>query len=71
MAREPFPIDDPDDEIPPASPARRRGAMITGCLFIVVVVVFLVWFTAENSDPPEDQPSLFGWIAPPSPVTIL
>lgn len=62
MAKDEFPIDDPDDEIPPANPARRRVAMLTGCLFVVVVLVFLVWFIAENSDPPDEQPGMFGLI---------
>jgi hypothetical protein len=43
------PIDDPDDEVLPASPGRRRTAMTIGCLFVIVVLVFLVWFAATHS----------------------
>ncbi|HUE95556.1 MAG TPA: hypothetical protein VMN39_02805 [Longimicrobiaceae bacterium] len=63
MAKDPFPIDDPDDEIPPANPARRRVATITACLFVLVVLGFIIWFTVENSDPPAERRSLFGWAA--------
>lgn len=60
MAKDAFPIDDPDDEIHPANPARRRFVTIVGLLLMLAVIAFIVWFTAENADPPDQQPSLFG-----------
>lgn len=60
MPQDPYPIDDSDDEILPASPARRRAAKVTGCLFVLVVLGFILWFSLENDDPPEDRPGLFG-----------
>ncbi len=44
------PIDDPDDEVLPASPGRRRAAMAIGCLFVVIVLVFLIWFGVTHSE---------------------
>lgn len=44
------PIDDPDDEVLPASPAHRRVAMTIGCLFVIVVVAFLIWFGVTHSE---------------------
>ena len=62
MAKDEFPIDHPDDEIPPANPARRRVAMYTGCLFVVIVVGFLIWFAATYNTPADDRGSLFGML---------
>ena len=64
MAKDEFPIDDPDDEMIPANPARRRVAMITGVVFVLLIIVFIVWFTAENPEPTQERPGLFGWVAP-------
>jgi hypothetical protein len=60
MAKDPFPIDNADDEMLPANPARRRVARATGCLFVIVVLGFILWFTLENDDPPDERPRLFG-----------
>jgi hypothetical protein len=38
------------DPPPPASPGRRRLAMVFAMLFIAVILVFLVWFIAANAD---------------------
>lgn len=53
------PIDDPDDEVLPASPERRRVAMTIGCLVVVAVVAFLIWFAATHSGT-FDRPGWFG-----------
>lgn len=53
------PIDDPDDEVLPASPRRRRVAMTIGCLFVVGVLVFLIWFGASHTGTSE-RPGWFG-----------
>ena len=60
MAKDPFPIDEADDEMIPASPRRRRVARATGCLFVVVVLGFILWFTLENTSPPDDRSGIFG-----------
>lgn len=60
MAKDPFPIDNADDEMLPANPSRRRVARATGCLFVVIVLGFVLWFTLENDDPPADRPGMFG-----------
>ena len=41
-------IDDPDDEVIPASPRRRRIATAIGCLFVLVLLAVLIWFGASN-----------------------
>ena len=63
-------IDDPDDEIPAATKGRRTTSMIIALLMAGAVIVFLVWFTAENADPPDDQPQILGsrGIVIPSPA---
>ena len=53
------PIDDPDDEVLPASPQRRRTAMTIGCLFVLAVLAFLIWFGATHSATFE-RPGWFG-----------
>lgn len=62
MPKDPFPIDNPEDDMLPANPARRRFAKATGCLFVIVVLGFVLWFTLENDDQPEDRPRLFSAI---------
>ena len=71
MAKDEFPIDRADDEIPPANPARRRVAMLTGCLFVVVVLVFLIWWIAANPEATQEQPSLFGVADPHGVISPL
>ena len=51
------PIDDPDDEVLPASPGRRRTAMTIGCLFVIALLVFLIWFSASHTGTAERR----GW----------
>lgn len=53
------PIDDPDDEVLPASPRRRQAAMAIGCLFILAMLVFLIWFIATHTET-FDRPGWFG-----------
>lgn len=53
------PIDDPDDEVLPASPRRRRTAMTIGCLLVVVLVAALLWFGATHTATFEDR-GMFG-----------
>lgn len=52
-------IDDPDDEVLPASPGRRRTAMTVGCLFVIAVLAFLIWFVATHTQTFE-RPGWFG-----------
>lgn len=52
-------IDDPDDEMLPASPRRRRAAMTIGCLFALALLAFLVWFAATHTGT-MDAPGWFG-----------
>ena len=52
-------IDDPDDEVLPASPTRRRAAMSIGCLLAIALLVFLVWFAATHTGT-SDRPGMFG-----------
>lgn len=51
------PIDDPDDEVLPASPRRRRAALTIGCLFVIGVLVFLIWFGVTHTSTSEG----WGW----------
>ena len=53
-------IDDPDDEVLPASPERRRAAAIVGCLTLLLMLGGLVWFVATHTDTFESQ-GLFGF----------
>lgn len=53
------PIDDPDDEVLPASPARRRKAMLIGCLFAILLLAILIWFGVTHTRT-SDHPGLFG-----------
>lgn len=53
------PIDDPDDEVLPASPERRRTVMTIGCLFALALVAFLIWFGATHTGT-FGRPSWFG-----------
>lgn len=59
MDRDRFRIDDPDDEVLPASPGRRRGAAILGCATLLVLLAILVWFVATHTQTFEN-PGLFG-----------
>lgn len=52
-------IDDPDDEVLPASPRRRRASMMIGCLFAIVLIAVLIWFGATHTGTGE-QPGWFG-----------
>ena len=53
------PIDNPDDEVLPATPGRRRTAMTIGCLFVVVVLGALIWFGVTHTGT-GNSPSWFG-----------
>lgn len=59
MARERITIDDPDDEILPASPRRRKIHALVGCLTLLILLAVLVWFVANNTQTFENR-SLFG-----------
>lgn len=59
MSREGRHIDNPDDEILPASPGRRRSAMVVGCLFALLLLAVLVWFVATHTET-MDNPGWFG-----------
>lgn len=59
MARERIAIDDPDDEILPASPRRRKIHALVGCLTLLILIAFLVWFVATNTETMENG-NLFG-----------
>ncbi|HEX6924901.1 MAG TPA: hypothetical protein VF167_05705 [Longimicrobiaceae bacterium] len=60
MATDPkIPIDDPDDEVLPASPARRRAKLAIGCLIVLGVLVFLIWFAVTHTGT-ADRPGRFG-----------
>lgn len=52
-------IDDPDDEVLPASPRRRRAAAMIGCLFALFLMLVLVWFAATHTQT-LDSPGWFG-----------
>lgn len=52
-------LDDPDDEVLPASRPRRRAAAMLGCLTLVLVLAVLIWFVASNTKTLEN-PGLFG-----------
>ena len=60
MSRDRIPIDNPDDEIIPASPGRRRTATTIGCLAVVLLLAVLIWFGATHTETFEGQ-SLFGF----------
>lgn len=60
MAKDRFPIDDPNDEIPAANRSRRLVVTLVGLGLMVAIIGFIVWFTAENANPPDQQPSIFG-----------
>ena len=53
------PIDDPDDAVRPASPARRRVARTIGCLFVGILLACLIWFGVTHSETFE-RPGWFG-----------
>lgn len=50
-------IDDPDDEILPASPGRRRAATVMGCLVVLLLVGLLVYWIAFRTPAPQQR----GW----------
>ena len=52
-------IDDPDDEVLPASPKRRQAAMTIGCLFALALLAFLIWFGVTHTGT-ADSPGWFG-----------
>lgn len=54
MAPSDDPLDDPGEGMP-ASPARRRAAIAAGILMLLLILVTLVWFIAENADAPDDR----------------
>lgn len=60
MARNRITIDDPDDEILPASPGRRRRRAILGCLTLIVLLGVLVWFAVTHTETFQN-PGLFGF----------
>ncbi len=59
MAPDRISIDDPDDEVLPASPGRRRQRTLLGCLTFLVLLAALAWFVATHTQTLEN-PSLFG-----------
>ena len=59
MPRNRITIDDPDDEILPASPGRRRIGAIVGCLTLIILLGVLTWFVATNTETFENR-GLFG-----------
>ena len=62
MAKDRFPIDDPNDEIPAANRSRRLVVTLVGLGLMLAIIAFIVWFAAENGNPPDEQPSIFGHI---------
>lgn len=52
-------LDDPDDEVLPASPARRRRAAFVGCFTLLFLLGALTWFVATHTQTFEN-PGLFG-----------
>ena len=59
MEPERIKLDDPDDEVLPASRSRRRRAATLGCLTLVIMLAVLIWFVASNTRTLEN-PGLFG-----------
>jgi hypothetical protein len=53
------PIDDPDDEVPPANPRRRRAVTMFGCLFALALLGILIWFGVLHLGT-ADEPGWFG-----------
>jgi hypothetical protein len=53
-------IDDPDDEILPASPGRRRAATLVGCFVVLLLVGLLIYWIAFRTPAPQDR-SWFGF----------
>ena len=52
-------MDDPDDEVLPASRRRRRSAALLGCATVLVLLALLGWFVATHTET-TDRRSLFG-----------
>jgi hypothetical protein len=49
VARKRIVLDDPDDEVLPASPRARRAATTFGCVTIVILLALLAWFVATHT----------------------
>lgn len=67
MAPSDDPLDDPGDGLP-ASPTRRRFALVAGLVMILLILVALVWFVAENTSQPEERGGILGWREAPGAV---
>lgn len=53
------PLDDPGEGLP-ASPARRRFALVAGLVMILLILVTLIWFVAANTDLPDERGGILG-----------
>lgn len=62
------PIDPQNDEILPLSRRRRKIAAATAIVMVLVIVGFIVWFTAENATPPDERSGVFGMVVGESAV---
>jgi hypothetical protein len=51
---------DSDHEVPPVSPGARRVRLTIGCLFLIGIAAFLVWFVIANSERTEGGLRIFG-----------
>jgi hypothetical protein len=54
MADEPrtdrIPGENPDNDVLPISPGRRRLAMLIGIVFLLVILGFLLWFVTTHTE---------------------
>ena len=46
----PIPGENPDDDVLPISPTRRRIAMWTGIVFLFAILAFLFWFVTTHRE---------------------
>jgi hypothetical protein len=48
-----IPGENPDDDVLPVSPSRRRTATLVGIAFMIAIFTFLIWFILTHTEQAE------------------